>query len=163
MYRFFECWDCGIDNLVPEWIGCRNLFVITKEELFLLNKRMPDLATATSVSFLCLTNKLQWLVLCRHYACIIAKTKFYSSPSLWWLTRLIDHFLHELMLFSNLSSCWCFVAVYLSCMDWLIVATIMLLDVVFSFCQNHAKGVEMERVLILPRREFGEQFIYLFG
>lgn len=32
--------------------GCRNLFVITKEEMFLLNKRMPDLATATSGKWL---------------------------------------------------------------------------------------------------------------
>ncbi|XP_027915000.1 ankyrin repeat domain-containing protein, chloroplastic-like [Vigna unguiculata] len=32
--------------------GCRNLFVISKEEMFLLNKRMPDLATATSGKWL---------------------------------------------------------------------------------------------------------------
>ncbi|BAT99929.1 hypothetical protein VIGAN_10147300 [Vigna angularis var. angularis] len=32
--------------------GCRNLFVISKEEMFLLNKRMPDLATATSDKWL---------------------------------------------------------------------------------------------------------------
>lgn len=123
---FFVCWECGIDIFVAEWIGCRNLFVISKEEMFLLNKRMPDLATATSVSFLCLTNKLQWPVFCSHYACIIAKMKFYRFPALSWLTRLSDHLFHDWMLLSNLSSCWCLVAVYLSSLDWWIGATITL-------------------------------------